>query len=225
MLPIDSQFAVSTKQFAPRQHRSTPRSAAWWSACPCLNSVSCQTRCRSLLYLVALIFGVAVHYSIMLGLAAVSFGSCGRRASSTDISISSISRAIRTRFSRIFRFIFGWIIPVVIIANIPARLLIKVARTTRPAHVAPCHRLDGHLLVITRFLALCVCGITRAPALRIDKSGEKHSRRFGAKSPLAQPVEMFLIKPPFFRRPGKGAFHAMAKPKKKKSSAKKVRCT
>jgi ABC-2 type transport system permease protein len=28
-------------------------------------------------------------------------------------------------FPRIFRFVFGWIIPVVIIANIPARLLIK----------------------------------------------------------------------------------------------------
>jgi len=28
-------------------------------------------------------------------------------------------------FPRLFRFIFGWIIPVVIVANIPARLLIK----------------------------------------------------------------------------------------------------
>jgi ABC-2 type transport system permease protein len=28
-------------------------------------------------------------------------------------------------YPRIFRFVFGWIIPVVIIANIPARLLIK----------------------------------------------------------------------------------------------------
>jgi ABC-2 type transport system permease protein len=28
-------------------------------------------------------------------------------------------------FPRVFRFIFGWIIPVIIVANIPARLLIK----------------------------------------------------------------------------------------------------
>jgi ABC-2 type transport system permease protein len=28
-------------------------------------------------------------------------------------------------FPRLFRFIFGWIIPVVIVANIPAKLLIR----------------------------------------------------------------------------------------------------
>jgi ABC-2 type transport system permease protein len=28
-------------------------------------------------------------------------------------------------FPRLFRFVFGWIVPVIIVANIPARLLIK----------------------------------------------------------------------------------------------------
>jgi ABC-2 type transport system permease protein len=72
VLPIDSQFAVSTKQFgldsvlnallggvvvivALSQLHVTPSAGA------------------ILLYLIALGFGVAVHYSIMLTLAAVSF--------------------------------------------------------------------------------------------------------------------------------------------------------
>jgi ABC-2 type transport system permease protein len=37
----------------------------------------------------------------------------------------NIARYPDVIYPRIFRFIFGWIIPVVIIANIPARLLIK----------------------------------------------------------------------------------------------------
>jgi len=37
----------------------------------------------------------------------------------------NIARYPDVIFPKLFRFIFGWIIPVVIIANIPARLLIK----------------------------------------------------------------------------------------------------
>ena len=79
-----------------------------------------------LLYLVALIFGVAVHYSIMLGLAAVSFWIVRAQGLVYGyFNFLNIARYPDAIFPRIFRFIFGWIIPVVIIANIPARLLIK----------------------------------------------------------------------------------------------------
>ncbi len=102
VLPIDSQFAVSTKQ----------------GVVPSLLSVS--------LYLVALCFGVAVHYSIMLGLAAVSFWIVRAQGLVYGyFNFLNIARYPDVIFPRIFRMIFGWIIPVVIIANIPARLLIK----------------------------------------------------------------------------------------------------
>ena len=79
-----------------------------------------------LLYLVALIFGVAVHYSIMLGLAAVSFWIVRAQGLVYGyFNFLNIARYPDAIFPRLFRFIFGWIIPVVIIANIPARLLIK----------------------------------------------------------------------------------------------------
>jgi len=79
-----------------------------------------------LLYLVALGFGVAVHYSIMLGLAAVSFWIVRAQGLVYGyFNFLNIARYPDTIFPWLFRFVFGWIIPVVIIANIPARLLIK----------------------------------------------------------------------------------------------------
>jgi len=45
-------------------------SAVWWSACP-VSAHSCQRAVGPSYW--SIIFGVAVHYSIMLGLAAVSF--------------------------------------------------------------------------------------------------------------------------------------------------------
>src|SRR6201981_3128662 len=72
VLPIDSQFAVSTKQFALDSivNAALGGGGVWiglfkLGLFPSLVSV--------FLYLAALCFGIAVHYSIMLGLAAVSF--------------------------------------------------------------------------------------------------------------------------------------------------------
>jgi ABC-2 type transport system permease protein len=79
-----------------------------------------------LLYLAALIFGVAVHYSIMLSLAAVSFWIIRAQGLVYGyFNFLNIARYPDVIYPRLFRFVFGWIIPVVIIANIPARLLIK----------------------------------------------------------------------------------------------------
>src|SRR6185295_12542311 len=79
-----------------------------------------------LLYLMALVFGVAVHYSIMLTLAAISFWIVRAQGLVYGyFNFLNIARYPDVIFPKLFRFIFGWIIPVVIIANIPARLLIK----------------------------------------------------------------------------------------------------
>src|SRR5437667_12471546 len=79
-----------------------------------------------LLYLVALGVGVAVHYSIMLILAAVSFWIVRAQGLVYGyFNFLNIARYPDVIYPRLFRFVFGWIIPVVIVANIPARLLIK----------------------------------------------------------------------------------------------------
>jgi len=125
VLPIDSQFAVSTKQFGLDSMINAALGGA--VVCVSLSRLGIIPNPMSiLLYLIALGFGVAVHYSIMLSLAAVSFWIVRAQGLVYGyFNFLNIARYPDVIFPRIFRFLFGWIIPVVIIANIPARLLIK----------------------------------------------------------------------------------------------------
>src|SRR3954467_8121968 len=125
VLPVDSQFAVSSKQFELDSIVNAIVGAAIvilllanLHLVPAFVSV--------VLYLTALTFGVAVHYSIMLSLAAVSFWIVRAQGLVYGyFNFLNIARYPDVIFPKLFRIIFGWIVPVVIVANIPARLLIK----------------------------------------------------------------------------------------------------
>src|ERR1043166_5111131 len=125
VLPIDSQFAVSTKQFGLDSVLNAILGA--------IVVIVALTKLQItpsfpmvVLYVVAIGFGVAVHYSIMLTLAAISFWIVRAQGLVYGyFNFLHIARYPDVIFPRLFRFIFGWIIPVVIVANIPARLLIK----------------------------------------------------------------------------------------------------
>jgi ABC-2 type transport system permease protein len=125
VLPVDSQFAVSTKQFG----LDSVVNAALGGAVVCFSLSKLgvvPNPMAILLYIVALGFGIAVHYSIMLSLAAVSFWIVRAQGLVYGyFNFLNIARYPDTIFPWLFRLIFGWIIPVVIIANIPARLLIN----------------------------------------------------------------------------------------------------
>ena len=124
-LPIDSQFAVSTKQFA----LDSVFNAILGGVVVIVALFKLQIAPSPgmiALYLVALCFGVAVHYSILISLAAISFWIVRAQGLVYGyFNFLHIARYPDVIFPRLFRFIFGWIIPVVIVANIPARLLIK----------------------------------------------------------------------------------------------------
>ena len=125
VLPVNSQFAVSTKQFGLDSMLNAALggivvivSLVQLHVVPPIGAV--------LLYLVALIFGVTIHYSIMLSLAAVSFWIVRAQGLVYGyFNFLQIARYPDVIFPRIFRFVFGWIVPVIIVANIPARLLLK----------------------------------------------------------------------------------------------------
>lgn len=124
-LPIDSQFAVSTKQFGLDSVIN-----ALLGAVVVIVSLTqlkiVPSAASTLLYVVALGFGVAIHYSVMLALAAVSFWIIRAQGLIYGyFNFLQIARYPDVIFPRMFRFVFGWIIPVIIVANIPARLLIK----------------------------------------------------------------------------------------------------
>jgi ABC-2 type transport system permease protein len=125
VLPVDSQFAVSTKQFGLDSVVN-----AIVGALVVLLALSRLHITPSVgtivLYIVALGFGVAVHYAIMISLAAVSFWIVRAQGLVYGyFNFLNIARYPDVIFPRLFRFIFGWIVPVIIVANIPARLLIK----------------------------------------------------------------------------------------------------
>ena len=125
VLPIDSQFAVSTKQFGLDSIVN-----AIVGAVVVIFSLSklgiVPSFSAIVLYLIALGFGIAVHYSIMLSLAAFSFWIVRAQGLVYGyFNFLNIARYPDVIFPPLFRFIFGWIIPVVIVANIPTRILIK----------------------------------------------------------------------------------------------------
>jgi len=125
VLPIDGQFAVSTKQFGLDSIVNAGLGAVVVGVS--LFKLNVMPNALSiLLYLVAICFGIAVHYSIMLGLAAFSFWIVRAQGLVYGyFNFLNIARYPDVIFPWLFRLIFGWVIPVVIIANIPARLLIK----------------------------------------------------------------------------------------------------
>jgi ABC-2 type transport system permease protein len=125
VLPVDSQFAVSTKQFGPDSVVNAIVGAA--VVCFSLSKLAIIPGLTAvLLYLVAIGFGIAVHYSIMLSLAAVSFWIVRAQGLVYGyFNFLNIARYPDAIFPRLFQIIFGWVVPVVIVANIPARLLIK----------------------------------------------------------------------------------------------------
>jgi ABC-2 type transport system permease protein len=125
VLPIDSQFAVSTKQFGLDSVVNALIGAI--VVVVSLHQLHVLPGAGAvLLYLIALGFGVAIHYSIMLMLAAVSFWIVRAQGLVYGyFNFLNIARYPDVIFPRLFRLVFGWFIPVVIVANIPARLLIK----------------------------------------------------------------------------------------------------
>jgi ABC-2 type transport system permease protein len=125
VLPLDSQFVVSTKQFG----LDSIVNALVGMAVVIFSLQRLHITPGSMaiaLYLVALGFGVAIHYSIMLSLAAVSFWIVRAQGLVYGyFNFLNIARYPDVIFPQVFRWIFGWIVPVIIVANIPARLLIK----------------------------------------------------------------------------------------------------
>jgi viologen exporter family transport system permease protein len=124
-LPLDSQFAVSTRQFGLDSVINALLGGA--VVCFSLSKLGVVPNLISvLLYITALGFGVAVHYAVMLSLAAVSFWIVRAQGLVYGyFNFLNIARYPDTIFPPLFRFIFSWIVPVVIVANIPARLLIS----------------------------------------------------------------------------------------------------
>ena len=125
LLPVDSQFAVSTRQFG----LDNVVNALVGVAIVVFSLVKLHVVpgvSQVLLYLVALAMGVAVHYSIMFILATVSFWIVRAQGLIHGYySLFNIARYPDAIFHGLFKLIFTWLVPVIIVANVPARVLMR----------------------------------------------------------------------------------------------------
>ncbi len=125
LLPVDAQFAVSTRQFGlDNVVNALVGIAIVVFSLVKLNVV--PSALQVLLYLCAVSLGVAIHYSIMFALATVSFWIVRAQGLIYGYySLFNIARYPDAVFRGVFKFVFSWFIPVIIVANIPARLLMR----------------------------------------------------------------------------------------------------
>jgi ABC-2 type transport system permease protein len=151
LLPIDSQFAVSTRQFGLDNLVNALIgvgivifSLTKLSFVPGPQQV--------LLFAAALGFGVAIHYSIMFLLATVSFWIVRAQGLIYGYyNLFNIARYPEVVFRGVFKIIFSWVIPVIIVANVPAMLLADLVTEPGPMllHLIAA---SGFVLLLARIL-------------------------------------------------------------------------
>jgi ABC-2 type transport system permease protein len=127
LLPVDAQFAASLKQFGLDNLVNALVGVAFvifslWKLALMPSALQVA------LYLVAILLGVVIHYCIMLALASASFWIVRSQGLIHGYySLFSIGRYPDSIFRGIFKFFFSWMIPVIIVANVPARVLARAA--------------------------------------------------------------------------------------------------
>jgi ABC-2 type transport system permease protein len=125
LLPVDSQFAVSTRQFGMDNLVN-----AFVGVCIVVFSLVklhvVPGIAQVALYFAAIALGVAVHYSIMFFLSTMSFWIVRAQGLIYGYyNLFNIARYPDTIFHGAFKIIFSWVIPVIIVANVPARILAR----------------------------------------------------------------------------------------------------
>jgi len=124
-LPMDAQFAVSTRQVSFDCVVNSFVGVAivtfamvklgTWPGAVQLAMFAC-----------AVPFGIAVHYAVMFGLSCMSFWII--RAQSFIhgyFNLFHIGRYPEAVFRGAFRFIFTWLVPIILVSNVPAKILAR----------------------------------------------------------------------------------------------------
>lgn len=131
--PIDAQFAVSTRQFGIDNLVNAVIGIAFVVTSLVKLGLT-PTPAQLLLYALALALGVAIHYCIFLALATFSFFIVRAQGLIYGYySLFNLGRYPDVVFRGLFKFVFSWVIPIIVVTNIPTRLLIRL--TDSPAQL------------------------------------------------------------------------------------------
>ncbi|MEA3213186.1 MAG: viologen exporter family transport system permease protein [Chthoniobacter sp.] len=125
VLPVDAQFAVSTRRFGFNSIINALVGVAivvfslfQLRVTPHLHQIG--------LYGVAIGFGVAVHYAVLFFLATVAFWIVRAQGLIYGYyNVFNIARYPDVVFRGAFRIIFSYLIPVILVANVPTRTLAR----------------------------------------------------------------------------------------------------
>ncbi len=132
LLPVDTQFVVSMKQFGMDNVVNAFVGAGFVSFSLWKLAIL-PTFPQILLYAVAVFCGILIHYSIMLVFAASSFWMVRSQGLIYGYySLFNIGRYPDTIYRGAFKLVFSWLIPVIIVANIPSRILIHATENPWP---------------------------------------------------------------------------------------------
>lgn len=123
--PIDSQFAVSVRRFGFDSFITSivgfaivGFSLMKLGVVPSVGQIA--------LYLACCALGLGVHYSLLFVLATLSIWIVRAQGLIYGYyNVFNVARYPRDVFKGVFLFIFSWIIPVMIVANVPARVLTR----------------------------------------------------------------------------------------------------
>ncbi len=128
-LPMDSQFAASTKQFGMDNLVNTVIGL-------CITGFALSklgiwpTLSQVLLYALCVLLGVVVHFSVMCGLSTLCFWIIRAQGLVYGyFNLFNIGRYPDSVFHGSFKLVFSWLIPVILVANVPTRVLTQFAET------------------------------------------------------------------------------------------------
>lgn len=125
LLPVDAQFAVSTRKFGMDNVVNAFVGVAIVIFCLVKLQIVPQVH-QVALYAVAIGFGVAVHYAVLFGLATVAFWIVRAQGLIYGYyNVFNIARYPDVVFRGAFKLIFSYLIPVIIVANVPTRILAR----------------------------------------------------------------------------------------------------
>jgi ABC-2 type transport system permease protein len=158
MLPVDAQFAASVKQFGLDSLVNALIGIAFVTVSIWKLGVH-PSLLQFALYAACIACGVAVHYSVMLALTSCSFWIV--RADGLIYgyyNLFNIGRFPDVIYRGLFKFVFTWVLPIILVANVPSRVLARFAENPAPAIF--------QLILVTAALLLVTRGIWRMAVRR-----------------------------------------------------------
>jgi ABC-2 type transport system permease protein len=127
--PIDAQFAASLRQFALDSLVSGLVGVAIVTYALFKLQVV-PTPGQIVLYLTTMFLGITIHYAILFALSTMSFWMTRSQGLIwAYFSIMNLARYPDVIFKGLIKFIFSWLVPVIVVTNVPARVLIHASQT------------------------------------------------------------------------------------------------